>query len=331
MTHDLITLPDKKDLIALDEAAADCRRAIAIQENNFTRSLTLACAMQHMRSLITPQIMQAVTALAGSPLGFLTDRDNSKEKYTPEELKDPLIEAAIRGFQPVGGEFCVISGKFYGAKAGFERLVKNFPGVTDFEDNYDYSETVGGTARVQAIASWKFNGQEDELKRMKESVNGQLFDNRIPVRINAGMGHEAVIGKAKRKFYAAIYDYLRAAKSPTPEGDVDDLFPANPQPQRRRGTLFDKEFSAPASAGVQQTSPHDAEHIAEYQQRLAAFKRKSEISAVASLVRGDARLSPHAKQEIFKLCTAAMKIPKTRQAEEKPATEESDQLAPTCQ
>ena len=308
MTTTAIAKFDPKSLVELDTVAAECAMTLEKAGNNISGALAVAENMHRLRQLITPQMLDSVSALQGTPLGFKTDRTKAKSgprEYSPEELRDPFIEATVRGFRAIGNEFNIIAGNFYGAKAGFERKVRTFPGLTDFSAMYDVEEFSGGMAKIQCVATWVIDGQPDEFIRRKGNVKGQVFDNRIRVRINEGMGHDAVIGKAQRKFYAAIYDYLIGAETATPEGDPDDLPLGLPDANKRvrRSDIFDAPTSEPEIDESQQSASVNA-----YRVRLSAIGAKSEVSGIAREAGKDSTLTPGAKAQIMAACSEAMKI-----------------------
>ena len=63
-------------------------------------------------------------------------------------------------------------------------------------------------------ASWKLNGTPD------------VMEAEIPVRINAGMGSDAILGKAERKMRARIYNRITGTEFP--EGEVGDVVVEKP-------------------------------------------------------------------------------------------------------
>ena len=302
---------DSQELSVLDEVAEECSLAVHEAGNNISGALAVAERMQQLRSLITPQMLNAVSALQNTAIGFMTDRGSTGKTYSAEELRDPFIEATVRGFRAVGNEFNIISGRFYGAKAGFERKVKTFSGLTDFSAMYDIEENANGTAKVQCIATWLMNGEPDSFERRKGKVKGQVFDNRIAVRVNSGMGHDAVIGKAQRKFYAAIYDYLIGAVVATPEGEMDDA----PLPTSRRiakSSIFDAASESNGNGNghgdePDENAPQPAE-ITNYRRKLAGIGQKTEIGGIAREAGQDKLLTKASRATIMQLCSEATKI-----------------------
>lgn len=170
----------------------------------FATEIHVANVLDQMRKQLTAEVMEPVMALMGSSLGFRSDKT-----YPVEVVRDCFIESRIRGFSCVGNEWNIISGNFYAAKAGLRRQVTKWPGITDFKDAYDVPRWVGDKgAVVKCSASWKLNGAEEHL------------DCEIPIKVNAGMGADAILGKAERKLLKRVHDRLSGVN--TPEGEVGD-------------------------------------------------------------------------------------------------------------
>lgn len=183
--------------------------------------LGLADCIASMRRALTPEIVSKFKELQGSPIGFVTDKDKDGG-YDDVVLRDVMLEAILRGFAPINNEFNVIAGRFYPAKNGLERKVREFPGLSDLKITLGVPNNVGEGALVAATATWKMNGAEQRLECLKT----EALDARIPVRINKSMGVDAILGKAERKLYAKIYSRLFGVDLSEPDQslipDVDD-------------------------------------------------------------------------------------------------------------
>jgi hypothetical protein len=173
------------------------------------------------RALLVPGVMDNVMQLMGSPLGFQTDRDkgvDSKgikvEKYTKEEIVDALVDAVCMGLKPVGNEFNIISKKCYPAKNGFTNRLRKVPGLW-YKDTYGIPVAVDGGATVHVWLEWTLN--------KKKSTQELDF----AIRVNTGMGADAIKGKAERKTRAWLFNHL--TNSNLPDGDISDLVPLERQ------------------------------------------------------------------------------------------------------
>jgi len=221
----------EKQMLALDEIADTCGLRMIDKKGRFAASLAMAQGVQKLRTAMTQQLVeQALMPLMNTPLGFLTDKNPKTAKpgqtvtpYGWEVVRDAVIEGVIRGFRPVGNEINIIAARCYGAKAGFERVVGEFPGLTDLVMSPGVPALVknGEGALVPYQAAWRINGTKCRLDRLDKTASGGP-DERIPVRVNFGMGADAIIGKATRKMLALLYGQLTGSKVSVPDGEVED-------------------------------------------------------------------------------------------------------------
>lgn len=200
----------------IDETASKAMELFNAADS-FERELAVAQAMSDLRAALTPEVMKPIMGLMNSPIGFMTDRNplTSEKPVTPysmDVVRDCFIESKFRGMHAVGNEWNIIAGRFYAAKNGLVRLVKQFPGISEVRYSYDVPRNVGDKgAIVKCSASWKLNGKKDDIAC------------EIPVRINAYMGTDAIIGKAERKLNARILTQLtgRGIEAAEPEEAID--------------------------------------------------------------------------------------------------------------
>lgn len=189
------------------------------QAGSMAAELQVAQAISDLRAMLTPEVMQPIMNLMDTDLGFRTDRDPKQKNkeghyntpYHVDVVRDVVIEAKLRGFHIVGNEINIIAGRMYAAQKGFRRKVtdgKSFPGLTGFRDSYEVPRMVPNGATIKCRAEWVFNGKKDSVE----------LD--LAVRLNAGMGSDAVVGKAERKLCKRVHDIISGVN--TPDGDVDD-------------------------------------------------------------------------------------------------------------
>lgn len=210
-----LTLSDRAK--AIDRIAGTALAVFGSAES-FESELIVAQAVGDLRAALTPEVMQPVMELMNTSIGFRTDRDPSQidsktQKphipYAVEVVRECFIEAKLRAFRAVGNEWNIIAGRFYGCQTGFERLVKSHPKVTDLKDTFEVPRIASEKgAIVKCRAEWRQDGVKQSIER------------EFAVRINAGMGSDAITGKAKRKLYAAVHSRLTGRV--TPEGEVGD-------------------------------------------------------------------------------------------------------------
>jgi hypothetical protein len=196
----------------LEKIASECIALVrADNSGRFGKAFALAQGITSLRNAITHEHMAGVMPLQGVPLGFMTDKD--KENGYPENIvKDVVIEAVLNDVPLVGNCFNIIAGRFYVTKNGCFHKVLNFPGLTDLMLDFGVPEIKGDKgALVNCKARWALNGKAGELSAL------------IPIRVNSGMGADAIVGKATRKLLARVHDRLTGTQNSLPEGEVDDL------------------------------------------------------------------------------------------------------------
>jgi hypothetical protein len=218
-------------LAKMDEVAEEYLKTSGEPGKVFSSTIALARAMTELRQLMTADVMERIMPLMNTPLGFLTDRNplvRAKNKdgspitpYSEEAVRDCVIEGALRGFAVVGNEMNIIASRFYGAKAGFERLVRTFPGIANYTDGFEVPRLAEkGGAVVACWASWEINGSKQRIDR-KFAVKGDSYSSA-----------DAYLGKAQRKLAAAVY--ARLTGKLIPEGEVGESempeAPAKPTP-----------------------------------------------------------------------------------------------------
>ena len=190
---------------ALDKAAEN--GIIAQREaSQFKRTLLVSTAMGELQNLLTPKIMAPIMNLQNKSLGFRTDNPNG---YPVDVVRDCLIEATLKGVYPVGNEFNIIAGRCYITKEGYFHKLHDIP-------NFSWVEIPGiprnvgdNGAIIKVTLEWKYNGK---------SCTKEL---ELAIRVNRGMGADAIIGKALRKARAWLYTTITGQDIGDGEADGD--------------------------------------------------------------------------------------------------------------
>lgn len=206
---------------AIETAINECGIRSISKLPAFMQAIRMAQGIAALRGALTDSFVQTtLMPLQGTALGFLTDKDKDGG-YGVNVVRDCAIEAMLRGFNVVGNEFNIIAGRFYGTKAGFERQVASFPGLRNLVLQPGVPELKGGDrgAVVPYTATWIFQGQD---MRLDCQLSKEGIDQRIPVKVNAGMGADAVIGKATRKILHRIYQRINGSSYGLVDGEVGD-------------------------------------------------------------------------------------------------------------
>lgn len=189
---------------ALDKAAAN--GLIAQQEASaFKKMALVAGAIGELRSLLTPKVMEPIMALQNTSIGFKTDNQGG---YHLDIVRDCLIEATLKGVYPVGNEFNIISRQCYITKEGYYHKLRDIP-------NFSWIEVPGIPRNVGengAVIKIKLEWTKDKKTNSRELE--------LAIRVNKGMGADAVIGKAIRKARAWLFSTVTGQDAG--DGDVED-------------------------------------------------------------------------------------------------------------
>ena len=260
------TRTKEEKAIAIREASQSLEQIIAEsgivalrEQPPLMQAISLALGMSKMRNLLTDDVCtKFFMPLQGSPLGFVTDKDTSGG-YRVDVVREVVTEALLRGFRPIGNEFNIIAGRFYGAKNGFERIVHEYPGVTDVQIDLGVPQLQGDKgALVPCFARWFFRGEQQEIRCSTPEKPGDI-DTRIPVKVNGGMGSDAILGKATRKLYARIYQRLTGCSRDVVDNDPSDVVQTSgapvppPEQDGRRIRLGKRSTEAEATAPIDPT------------------------------------------------------------------------------
>lgn len=201
----MISIDGKLDQI--DEIA---KVAPVLRASGTTKdAIQMVAAMQKLRELITGEVLEKMLELQGSSIGFRTDKDTSGG-YPGEIVRAAFIESVMRGLRPIGNEWNIIAGRCYVTREGFMRLVRELDGFSDLKITEGKLESVSqGGCYVPMRAEWMLNGKKDSIEVA------------IPVRINAGMGQDAILGKAHRKLLKRIYERVTGSVQSEPDDELE--------------------------------------------------------------------------------------------------------------
>jgi len=208
----------------LENVVKQCSLAALADYGQFQKTFAMAAGIRKLKDMITDDMMKDIMPLQGSSLGFRTDKDKDGG-YSMPVVKECLIEAVLRGLQPVGNQFNIVSARCYTTKEGFTHLMKTLPGLTDLKLTFGVPSMQQGGATVEASATWKYQGVADSLTRS------------LGIRVNAGMGADAVIGKAERKIRAAVYAQVTGTVLSDGEAEQEPINITPPKPQSEQGKV----------------------------------------------------------------------------------------------
>ncbi|MDM1494964.1 hypothetical protein HX063_05990 [Myroides odoratimimus] len=212
---ELSTLPQNQ-LAAAEAINTQVLAVLSDKSQNFTNAFAMANAITIIRNVLTPEVMQPILSLAGSKLGFRTDRDKPSKGQMPnpypiETVKDCLIDAVLLGLNPTGNQFNIIASNMYVTKEGFTYLLKKvkglkysiiYPTVTFSNDKQ--------TALVVCNITYRI-GEEKEVKQILE----------FTVKAGSYATSDSCIGKAERKAKCWLYNHIEGTD--LTDGDAEDI------------------------------------------------------------------------------------------------------------
>lgn len=293
MATELIPVDQMSALRAVETIATDYGLAAIEDKGQLERTLMLATGTAKLKELLSPQVMKPIMALQGTTLGFRTDKDKDGG-YPMEIVRDVACEALLRGFRMIGNEVNIIAGRFYAAKDGCKRRVLEWPGLTQFNLELSFPTDKGGSAYVDAIATWSLNGKPDQLERRGKTA--------IPIRRNSGMIDDAILGKAERKMYAAVLNRLSTFVIPDGEVDADAIdVTSRPVNTPKRSILNDYADSEPKQQAPQFDPADQAALVDEFSQTLGGAEDNQgvvECQKMAAQYAREGKLSPDSLSKV---------------------------------
>ena len=296
MGTELIPAKLKTAMANVEAVSRDYGLAAIENKGELERGLMLAEGTTQMMALLTEEVMKPIMALQGSTLGFRTDKD-SAGGYPLKAVRDVTIEAYLRGFRMTGNEVNIIAGRFYAAKDGCRRRVLEWPGLKEFRHELSFPTDKGGTAYVNALATWTLNGKPDQYERRDKTA--------IPSRRNSGMGDDAILGKAERKLYAGVLNQLSSFVIPDGEVDADTVNATSQPADARRSSLNDYADETPAEPAKPTFDPEEQIGMVDgFRSNLEMAtdnKAAADVQKEAATWARDGKLSPESLEAVNKL------------------------------
>ena len=213
----LPAVPEQAEVAKIDQIIADLpTMGVGSQAvRSFAASIQVADALEAIRDALTPAIMEKIMKLKNTPLGFMTDERKATGNkpavfYDVNKVKEFAVETIANGFTLTGNEVNLIAGRMYAAKNGLSRKLREQKGFTELILELGLPKGQKDGSVVIFRAKWKMNGKE-------QGLSGE-----IPVRVNAYMGIDAILGKAERKAKYRILNQVVGSDLGYVDGDVSD-------------------------------------------------------------------------------------------------------------
>lgn len=218
----IVPQADLQQMITIDQTSRACaQQLLAAGTNEAAKALITAKAIGQLSQLLSERVMADIMPLQNSILGFRTDKP---EGYNRECVRSCVTIALMRGLRITGNEWNIIAGNLYVTREGYERLLAELPGFSNLRLQVSVPKSAGDGALVAAVATWRYSTRDQEM-RWEETPKG---DYRIAVKVNKGMGADAILGKARSKALRQIYATLTGSVFES-VGDADNAEPAPEQ------------------------------------------------------------------------------------------------------
>lgn len=217
MAKSTTTALDTDSLQVIEKLVESCSLSqIEQSQGRFGAMMILSSGMIELRKLLTDDFMKAnVMPLMNSPLGFMTDKPswNDPSVYSIDIVRDCLIEAVLRGLYPTNNQFNIIAKRCYVALNGFKFLLKRIPELTSIK-------IVPGVPKMHTDAEGKGGAVVKLECTIVYKEKKVCMDREFAIKVNKGMGADAIIGKAQRKMRKDIFEYVTGCA--IPDGEAGD-------------------------------------------------------------------------------------------------------------
>lgn len=253
---------------------AAIQQQIAKAGDVIERAVAVANGLQLCRQLVRDKL-ELFKSLAGSQLGFAVDNPG---KTTDAQYIDAISQALLEGVQPTGNHFAIIAGRYYlqlpGWEARWAKIADEAPDIrlgtieTISDPRWDDNakRSVPGIARVEAEGFVSVTGQIYEVKYRDNRAATHGMDQRLVIRVNNGMGEDAILGKARARILKALWRVYNGEKPPSA---TDDDTPVSE-------TVVSVQ-AAPAIAGLAEPSKLDR-----WQMDLEATEAVADLTALSA-------------------------------------------------
>jgi len=219
---------------ALVSAIDNCHLA-AEMKNTAVKSLKLAHGVVQLREALNhPEVLSTIMGLQNTGVGFLTDRKGSG--YDSDIVVNAVIEGLSNGAMIHNNEMNIIGGRCYLAQSFFARKLREYCTSHGVKRHFSYTtkylEPSGKQKKfsVTAKISWAYPAKD----KQEHSETYELV----------GMTTDQVVGKAKKRAFAWLYNELSDNNYPVaPDEDTFDMVeePVKEEPEKPKFSIEDCE------------------------------------------------------------------------------------------
>lgn len=189
----------------LETVATDFRQICTQDDNSPITAIQRSMAMQQLRELLTPEIIQPVLSLQGNPLGFKTDKDFERGRdkdgnrikgsgYGADVVRDVFIYALGKGARMIGNEVNILAGNPYLTKEYFLRRLNEVLGAENWKITHAIPHIVNSGGKTGAIVKSKVWWRDSATGN-----KGSEHEIEFAIKGDEYASADAYCGKADRK------------------------------------------------------------------------------------------------------------------------------------
>jgi len=177
----------------------------------WAQQIAIAAGLQLMLDATTPEMVATLMSLAGSELGFKTDKPidgTTGTLYPAAVVKACAIRATLHGAAITQNEFNIIAGGCYLTKSFYLRKLREFPGVGHIQidsakpEPLQKDEKQNWTMAVGGYASCLFEGVLIEVFAVENDKAGDTREIVEAWKADAGQAK----GKAEKRLAKRLYE-----------------------------------------------------------------------------------------------------------------------------
>lgn len=227
--------------------------SVPVEYTGFETAFYMAAAIRDLRVVFDQKnVRDVVESMIDTRLGFKTDQRDGDSyrkpiKYEWPQIKECVIDALLSGYRITGNEFNIIGGNMYPTKEGKYRKIIEFPGLESFKptttpaqffeeerSGYKGKREMFQLAKVQCFATWILNGEPQKIGHDEDKLP-------FKIKVNVGMGDDAIIGKALSRLYTRVLMRLTGVSVP----ESDDVYAPEAEIVMTPNEIREKKYGLP--------------------------------------------------------------------------------------
>lgn len=202
----------------------------AAEGNPVAVQVAKAKGLVTLREAFTDAAMPAVMQLAGTSVGFRTDKDidGGGTEYSPLVVRDAVLAALMDGVELMGNKLNIIAKRYYCTTEGFDHKLASLPQLSDIDiqvgnpEDIDIQETPSNNGNYTVFTVYGFvpvviNCRIHGEPYRQVSVQLKEIDGRFLVSASGKdklKTVDSLKSKAEKRAKERLYDYALSATQP---------------------------------------------------------------------------------------------------------------------